>query len=436
MARHRHIPLGVALLLIALAPSAAAQDLKAQLTPAIQQVEEQVVAWRRDIHQHPELSNRETRTAALVAEHLRGLGLEVDTGVAHTGVVGILRGGRPGPVVALRADMDALPVVERTGLPFASTATTVYDGQEVGVMHACGHDAHTAILMGVAEVLAGMRDDLPGTVKFIFQPAEEGAPAGEEGGASMMIEEGVLGGAAAPEAIFALHVVPMPVGQIGYRTQGTMAASDELEIVVAGEQTHGSQPWNGVDPVIAAGQLMTALQLIPSRHLDLTTAPAVISIGRIQGGVRGNIIPDSVRLVGTIRTFDTAMRDDLHRRLRATATAIAESHGATATVTIDPYAPVVYNDPDLTRQLLPTLEWAAGADQVVEVPATTGAEDFAFFLEEIPGVYFFLGVNEEGVSPEEAAPNHSPYFYVNEDALVVGVRALAGAAVDYLAAGQ
>jgi amidohydrolase len=389
-----------------------------------------VIEWRRDIHQNPELGNRELRTAAKVAEHLRALGIEVTTGVAHTGVVGMLRGGKPGPVVALRADMDALPVTEKVDVPFASHVTAEYAGQQVGVMHACGHDNHVAILMGVAEVLAGMREDLPGTVKLIFQPAEEGPPPGERGGAALMIDEGVLQDPK-PDAIFGLHVGPTPAGLLGYRAEGAMAAADALSIVVEGRQTHGSSPWMGVDPVIVSAQIMTALQLIPSRQLDVTRAPAVVTIGSIHGGVRGNIIPDSVEMTGTIRTFDTAMREDLLERIRRTAERIAESAGARATVTIDAYAPVVHNDPELTRRMIPTLDWASGG-RVAEQPRIMGAEDFAFFQERIPGFYFWLGVNEDGVGVGEAAPNHSPYFFANEDALIVGVRAMAGVAWDYL----
>ncbi|HUP24152.1 MAG TPA: amidohydrolase [Thermoanaerobaculia bacterium] len=418
-------------LLLSVVPSLLGQDGRERIAAAAQKVEPKVIEWRRDIHQNPELGNREFRTAQKVADHLRALGIEVKTGVAHTGVVGILRGGKPGPVVALRADMDALPVKEMVDLPFASHVTAEYAGQQVGVMHACGHDNHVAILMGAAEVLAGMREDLPGTVKLVFQPAEEGPPPGEEGGAALMIKEGVLLDPK-PEAIFGLHVGPAPVGQIGYREEGMMAAADALTILVEGRQTHGSSPWMGVDPIIVSAQIMTALQLIPSRQLDVTRAPAVVTIGSIHGGVRGNIIPDRVEMIGTIRTFDTDMREDFLDRIRRTAESIATAAGAKATVTIEPYAPVVYNDPALTRRMVPTLEWAAGADKVTVQPRIMGAEDFALFQEQIPGFYFRLGVNAEGVEASEAAPNHSPYFFANEDALVVGVRAMAAIAWDYL----
>ena len=403
------------------------------LSSAIDDVEEKVIAWRRHIHEHPELSNREFETANLVAAHLEGLGFdEIQTGIAHTGVVGTLRGGQPGPTVALRADMDALPVKEMVDLPFASKVMAEYNGQEVPVMHACGHDTHVAILMGVAEVLSGMREDIHGTVKFIFQPAEEGAPVGEQGGAKLMIDEGVLSGHDRPEAIFGLHVWPRESGTLGYRPGSTMAAADWLKVVVEGRQAHGSSPWLGVDPVIVAGQIMTALQMIPSRQLDVTNAPAVVSIGSIHGGVRGNIIPDHVELTGTIRTFDRAMREDLLERVHRTAENIAASAGATATVTIDSYSPVTRNDPSLVNKMLPTLEWAAGPGKVQEIPLIMAAEDFSYFQEQIPGFYFFLGVNADGVEQGDAASNHSPYFFANEDSLVVGIRAMAGLALDYL----
>lgn len=419
-------------LILPLAQPASAQDLKDRIAPAVQAVEPKVIAWRRDIHQNPELSNRETRTAALVAEHLRKLGLEVRTGVARTGVVGILKGGKPGPVVALRADMDALPVTEATGLPFASKVRSTYNGQEVGVMHACGHDAHTAILMGVAEVLAGVRKDLPGTVQFFFQPAEEGPPAGEEGGAKLMVKEGVLDGPGAPKAIFGLHVGPGLPGRLYFREGGSMAAADHLRIKVEGRQTHGASPWRGIDPITVAAQIVTALQTIPSRQLDVTKAPVVVSIGRIQGGVRSNIIPDSVEMEGTLRTLDKGMREEAMRRIRLTAENIAEAAGAKATVTIDSTAPVTYNDPELTRKMLPTLRKIVGEGSVLEAQARTGAEDFSYFQEKIPGFYFFLGTSEEGANPETAPPNHSPLFTVNEKTLTVGIRALAGLAIDYL----
>jgi amidohydrolase len=408
-----------------------AQAADVQIDTLVANLSPKVRDWRRDIHQHPELGNREVRTAALVADHLRELGLEVETGVAHTGVVALLRGGRPGPVVALRADMDALPVTEQVDLPFASKVRTLYNGVEVGVMHACGHDAHTAILMGVAEVLQGMQEDLAGTVKFIFQPAEEGPPAGEEGGARLMVEEGVLENPK-PDVIFGLHTFPAPTGVIGYRAGGAMAGADNLHILVEGKQTHGAVPWAGVDPVVVAAQIVLGLQLIPSRQLDSAKSATVISIGSIHGGLRSNIIPDRVEMEGTIRILDPSIRKDVLRRVEQTAVSIAESSGATATVTVRPYAPVTYNDPALTAKMVPTLRRVAGSG-LREVPPLTPSEDFAFFQEKIPGLYFFLGINAEGVGADEAAANHSPMFYINEDAFPLGVEALSTLVLDYMA---
>jgi amidohydrolase len=408
--------------------------LAAELDRLATQVQPRVVAWRRDIHQHPELSNRETRTAQLVADHLRRLGMEVRTGVAKTGVVGVLKGGKPGPVVALRADMDALPVTEQVNLPFASKVRTTFNGQEVGVMHACGHDLHVAMLMGAAEVLAGVREQIPGTIKFIFQPAEEGPPPGEKGGAPLMIEEGVLQ-SPRPEAIFGLHVgvTPQPVGLLSYRPAGLMAASDWIRIVVRGRQTHGAAPWQGVDPIVVGSQIVTALQTIPSRQINVTTAPAVVTVGSFQGGVRNNIIPDSVVMLGTIRTFDESMQDDIHQRVRRTAEMIAQSAGATAQVEITRMTPVTHNDPALTERMVSTLQRVAGAENVKLSPVTAGAEDFAFYQKEIPGMFFFLGIVPKGTDPAKVAPNHSPHFFADEGALPVGTRALAHLAVDYLA---
>ncbi|HLL83370.1 MAG TPA: amidohydrolase [Longimicrobium sp.] len=407
----------------------------AEIQRRVDAVTPRVVAWRRDIHQNPELGNREVRTARLVAEHLRALGMEVQTGVAHTGVVGVLRGGRPGPVVALRADMDALPVTEQVDLPFASKARAEYNGQQVGVMHACGHDNHVAILMGAAEVLAGMRAQLPGTVKFIFQPAEEGPPAGEEGGAKMMVKEGVLENPR-PDAIFGLHVgvIPAPVGTISYRPRGAMAAADNLRIIVRGRQTHGAVPWSGVDPIVISAQIVQGLQTIASRQTNLTTAPIVVTIGSINGGVRGNIIPDSVVMVGTIRTLDKDMQTDVHDRIRRTAEMIAQSAGATAQVVIDKgVAPLTFNDPALTERMLPTLQRVGGAERVQLVPPTMGAEDFSEFQARVPGLFVFLGVVPAGQDLSRVAPNHSPFFFADEGALPVGVRAMTQLAVDYLA---
>jgi len=430
---------GLLFVLTTLALGSALQAQSARLATEIDRrsalVAGKVLAWRRDIHQHPELSNRETRTAELVANHLRSLGMEVRTGVAHTGVVGVLRGGKPGPVVALRADMDALPVTEEVDLPFASKVRTTYNGQDVGVMHACGHDTHTAMLMGAAEVLAGMRADLPGTVTFIFQPAEEGAPAGERGGAELMIEEGVLADPK-PSAVFGLHVLPFPAGEIRYRAGGIMASADAFRIIVHGRQTHGGQPWNGVDPIVVASQIVLGVQTITSRQVDLTAGAAVITVGAINGGIRFNIIPDSVVMLGTIRTFDTAVRNDIHQRLRRTAESIAQSAGATAQVVIDTTTAVTYNDPALMERTLPALRAAAGANHVVLAQPVTPAEDFSRYQQRIPGVFFFLGITPPGTDPVKVAPNHSPRFFVDEAALPVGVKALARVAVDYLSAGS
>jgi len=419
------------LLAAASAGAARGQSLDQEIDRRATQVAPQVLAWRRDIHQHPELSNREIRTAQLVADHLRALGLEVRTGVARTGVVGVLRGTRPGPVVALRADMDALPVTEEVDLPFASKVRATYNGQEVGVMHACGHDAHTAMLMGTAEVLAGLRDRLPGTVTFLFQPAEEGPPAGEEGGAALMIGEGALENPA-PAAIFGLHVLPFTAGRLRVRAGGIMASADVLRIVVRGRQTHGAQPWRGVDPIVVASQIVLGLQTITSRQVDLTAAPAVVTIGSFQGGVRMNIVPDSVVLLGTIRAFDPAMQRDIHERVRRTAQRIAESAGATAEVAIETPYPATINDSTLTERVLPTLRRVAGAAGVESTPPLTIAEDFSHYQRRIPGVFFFLGITPAGTDPAQAAPNHSPRFFVDESALIVGLRALAHVAVDYL----
>lgn len=429
MPRPRMIP--ALCLALAIASPALSADPGA-LEQSLAQVESRVITWRRDLHRNPELSNREFETARKVAEHLRSLDFDrVETGVAHTGVVGTLVGGKPGPVIALRADMDALPVKEQTGLPFASTATGEYNGEEVPVMHACGHDTHVAMLMGAAEVLAEHRAELAGTVLFVFQPAEEGPPAGESGGASLMIDEGLFAGEHKPEVILGLHAWPDDSGQLTYRARGFMAAADNLSITLTGRQTHGSSPWLGVDPVYTAGQVISALQGIPGRHLDVTRGPAVITIGSIHGGVRGNIIPDSVAMEGTIRTFDPAVRDALHARLRETVDAIAGANGASAEVTITEAAPVTTNDPQLLRQMLPTLEWAAGEGRVREGNAVTAAEDFGYFQQHIPGLYLHLGVGDPAVPREQRPSNHSPLFTAQEDALIVGVRTLVGFAMDY-----
>lgn len=426
----------IALLLAATAARAQAQDatrLHADIDRLAAATTEHVIAWRRDFHAHPELGNRETRTAGVIAERLRALGLEVRTGVAHTGVVGILRGGRPGGVVALRTDMDALPVTEEVDLPFASRVRTTYNGQDVGVMHACGHDMHMAMMLGAAEVLAGMRAQVPGTVVFIFQPAEEGPPAGEQGGAALMIQEGVLDNPA-PTAIFGLHVFSrVPTGRLDYRAGPLMAAAENFTIIVHGRQTHGALPWRGTDPIVAAAQIVLGLQTIISRQSDLTLAPAVITVGIIRGGVRSNIIPDSVELTGTIRTFDPAMRTAIHERMQRTAESIAQASGASATVVIGGGGGgMTVNDPALVERMLPTLRRVGNADGVAIAQQTTTAEDFSAFQQRIPGMFFFLGVTPPGAVMDTVAANHSPRFFGEERAMPVGVRALSNLAVDYL----
>jgi amidohydrolase len=409
--------------------------LSQRIDDAAAAVEPRVIAWRRDFHQHPELGNRETRTAAIVAEHLRSLGLDnVLTGIAHTGVVGLLKGKLPGRVVALRADMDALPVTEEVDVPFASKVRSIWNGESVGVMHACGHDCHTAILMGVATVLAGLREHLRGSVKFIFQPAEEMPPQGEDGGAKMMIQEGALQDPA-PQAIFGLHVTSRQnVGTIGYRTGPTMASSDRFSITVHGRQTHGAAPWLGVDPIVTSAQVVLGLQTVVSRGVDISREPAVVTVGMIKGGVRENIIPDSVEMRGTIRTFDEAMRDDVHERVTTLAEAVARGSRAGCTVCIEKNYPVTVNDPALTEAMLPTLQRVAGADKVLFVPKVTGSEDFSYFQKIVPGMFFFVGVTRPEVDPAKAAPNHSPRFHVDERALLLGVRSLAHLACDFLEA--
>lgn len=410
-------------------------SLTSLIDPAAAAVEERVIAWRRDFHQHPELGNRETRTAAIVAEHLISLGFDdVRTRVAHTGVVGLLKGALPGPVVALRADMDALPVTEEVDVPFASKARTDWNGEQVGVMHACGHDCHTAILMGVATVLAGLRQHLSGSVKFIFQPAEEMPPKGEEGGAKMMIQEGALQDPT-PKAIFGLHVTSrLPVGLLGYRSGPTMASSDRFSITVHGRQTHGAAPWLGVDPIVTSAQVILGLQTVVSRGVDITREPAVVTVGMIKGGVRENIIPDSVEMRGTIRTFDEAMRDDVHERVTTLAEAVSRGSRAGCTVCIEKNYPVTVNDPALTEAMLPTLQRVAGAEKVLFVPKVTGSEDFSYFQQLVPGLFFFVGTTPPEIEPAKAAPNHSPRFHVDERALLLGVRSLAHLVGDFVAA--
>ncbi len=415
-----------------LTPTAHASSLEADIDQRAPQVESKVIAWRRDIHQNPELGNRETRTAKLVADHLRSLGLNVHTGVAHTGVVGVLKGDKPGPVVALRADMDALPVVEEVDVPFASKVKSTYNGQEVGVMHACGHDTHAAILMGVAEILTALKPQLPGTVKFIFQPAEEGPPQGEAGGAALMVKEGVLENPK-PDAIFGLHVIAgLEAGNIWYRSGPVLASSDTLHIKVNGRQTHGALPWSGVDSIVVAAQIVLGLQTIESRQVNVTKEPSILSIGSIHGGVRANIIPDSVELLGTIRTYDEEMRNDIHQRIKNTAEMIAKSAGATAEVKIDKLYAVTVNHGGLTEQAVSTLTRVAGVDRVSVGPKVTASEDFSVYQQQIPGFFFFIGATSKGTDLTKAAPNHSPRFSVDESGLLLGVRALAHLTVVYM----
>lgn len=429
----KKLPLLVLLSFISLSTFAQSSNLKTIIDQKADEIENQVIEWRRYFHENPELSNREFNTAKKVAEHLQSLGLEVQTGVAYTGVVAILEGGKPGPVVALRADMDALPVVERTDVPFKSTMLGEYQGNEVGVMHACGHDTHIAMLMGVAEILTGIKDELSGTVKFIFQPAEEGAPIGEGGGAKMMVEEGVLKNPDV-DVIFGLHISDdTPVGVIEYRSEGIMAAVNSYNIRVKGKQAHGSAPWNGVDPIVTSAQIINNIQTIVSRNLPLTTQAAVVTVGIIRGGVRSNIIPEEVYMEGTIRTLDADMRETLFARLETIVTNTAESNGAEAILTINEGYPITYNDPELTAKMLPTLQESAGSENVVLIPAITGAEDFSFFQEEIPGLYFFIGGLPEGREP---AGHHTPDFFVSEDGLKLGVRTMSNLVIDYFAKSQ
>ncbi|MGP5177807.1 M20 family metallopeptidase [Psychrobacter aquimaris] len=399
----------------------------------VKSVENKVIEWRRDIHQHPELSNRETRTAAIVSKHLKSLGMQVETDIAHTGVVGYLKGAKPGPTVMLRADIDALPVTEKADVPFKSTVVTKYMGEDVGVMHACGHDTHVAMLMGTAEVLAGVQKELHGNIMFVFQPAEEGAPKGEEGGANLMLKQGIFK-KYKPDVAFGLHIMSsLNTGQIGYRSGPIMASADTFDITVKGKQTHGSAPWNGVDPIAAASQIVTGINHIVSRQVDITKEPAIISFGKISGGIRDNIIPDSVNMIGTIRNFDMDNRDQIFNNIKTTATHIAMASGAEADVKIIKGYPVTINNPALTAQMLPTLKSVAGADNVFDVPKLTASEDFSFYSQEVPGLFIFLGGTPVGQDPSKAAYNHSPYFYADEASFKVGTKALSQLAIDYLA---
>lgn len=405
-----------------------------QVSQKAESIKQKVIDWRRDFHEHPELGNHETRTAGIIAKHLQSLGIEVKTGVAKTGVVGILKGGKPGPVVALRADMDGLPVVERVNIPFASKVKTTFNGQEVGAMHACGHDSHMAILMGVAEVLSSMKKDIPGTVKFIFQPAEEGPPFGEEGGAELMVKEGVLQNPKV-DVIFGLHINSQTeVGKITYRPGGTMAAVNDMQIVVKGKQAHGAYPWSSIDPVVVSAQIVNNLQTIVSRNLNVTENPGIVTIGSIHGGNRSNIIPEKVEMMGTLRALSDADEKMIIERVKQVATKTAESAGATAEVKI-PFSvhyPVTFNHVELTEKMLPTLKATAGDANVMLKPPVTGAEDFSFFQQKAPGLFFFLGGMPKGQDPLKAPSHHTPDFYIDESGFTLGVKALCNLTLNYM----
>ena len=397
----------------------------------INSIESKVIQWRHEIHQNPELSNREFNTAKKVAAHLESLGIEVSTEIAYTGVFGVLKGNKPGKVVALRADMDALPVTERNSLPYKSKVTTVFNNQQTGVMHACGHDTHVAILMGVAEILAKNRD-FAGTVKFIFQPAEEGPPAGEKGGALLMVQEGVLKNPDV-EAIFGLHISSeTPVGHINYKTKGIMAAADAFKIVVGGKQSHGSTPWKSVDPIMISSQIINGIQTIISRNSELTKEGAVVSVGAIHAGIRSNIIPESAEMIGTIRTLDEDMQNVIHERLHAMVPQIAAAYGGTATITINKSTALTYNNEALTKMMVPTLERAVGAANVHVIKAITGAEDFSYFQQQVPGLFFFLGGMDPAMNPADAPSHHTPDFVVQDEGMIHGVKVMVDLALDYL----
>jgi amidohydrolase len=395
---------------------------------------QQVVAWRRDFHQHPELSNREFRTARIIAEHLQALEMDVHTGVAHTGVVGTLKGGKPGPVVLLRADIDGLPVPERNDLPFKSDAIGEYNGEEVPVMHACGHDTHIAIMMAVAEILTELKDEMPGTVKFVFQPAEEGAPLGEEGGAELMVAEGILSNPDV-DAAFALHInAVLDAGKIGYAAGPRYASVDDFKITVHGVQAHGASPWMGVDSVVVSAQIINALQTIVSRNLQITEQAGIVTVGSIHGGVRSNIIPEQVEMVGTIRALDTDMRQQIHRRVREIAEGVAHSMGATVEVQIPMSSsyPITYNNPELANEMLPVLESVAGPENLEKLKPVTGAEDFSYIANEVPGFYISLGGKPPATPDDEVAAHHTPDFFIDESGFDIGVKALAAMAWQYM----
>jgi amidohydrolase len=407
-----------------------------EIDAAVAALEPRVIDWRRDFHSHPELGNREFRTSGIVAAHLKKLGLEITAGIAHTGVVALLHGALPGPTIMLRADMDALPVTERTDVPFRSTVMGEYRGRQVGVMHACGHDAHTAILMGAAEILAGMRERLPGTVMFVFQPAEEGVPEGEQGGAPQMMQEGLFE-IAKPDAIFGLHVIStLHTGTVGVRPGPFMAGSDFFRIVVTGKQSHGARPWAGIDPIVTAAQIINSLQTVISRQTDITALPAVVSIGAINGGVRHNIIPDSVEMLGTMRTFGPVARQDIIDRVQRIVTNVAEANGATAALEMMPAPnPVVDNDPALTQKVVASLQAAFGTAAVKAVGLQTVAEDFSYYSRQAPSVYYWVGITPPGQDLRTAPDNHSERFYVDESGIAIALRATLHVAVDYLQGG-
>ena len=423
--------LNLLFLSLLLSISVSAQDMSALINASATKIMPKLVEWRRHLHQYPELSNREFKTAKYVENHLKTLGLEVKTGVAKTGVVAILKGSQPGPVIGLRADMDGLPVTERVPIPFASKEKSEYNGAQVGVMHACGHDTHVAMLMGAAEVLSGMKDKIKGTVVFIFQPAEEGPPAGEEGGADLMVKEGVMDNPKI-DAIFGIHINSQtPIGTIRYKSGAVMASSDWFSIKVKGKQTHGAYPWSGIDPIATAAQIINGLQMIVSRQSELIKSPVVITVGKINGGVRENIIPEEMTMAGTIRVLDAQMQTDVHQKIKLTAEKIAESMGATAEVTIDRKTPVTYNTPELVRRMLPSLEKAAGRENVIDSPWVTGAEDFAFYGAKAPSFFFYVGGMPAGKNPADAAPHHTPDFFIDDSRLEVGVKAFCNLVCDY-----
>ena len=426
------LPIMLLVLTTGLNAQADINKLKAAVVIAADKIETKCIAWRRDLHEHPELGNRETRTAGIVAAHLKQLGLEVKEGIAKTGVIGILRGGKPGPCIALRADMDALPIVERVVLPFASKQKTTYNGQDVGVMHACGHDTHVAILLSVAEILSGIKNEIKGTIKFIFQPAEEGPPEGEEGGAELMVKEGVMDNPKV-DVIFGLHIeADIEVGKLEYKSGAFMASSDWFHIVVKGKGSHGSQPWKGIDPIQVSAQIIEGLQSIVSRQMELTKAPVVITVGKIQGGVRSNIIPEECVMDGTIRTLDAGMRQQVVEKIKWTTAKIAEASGATAEATVTPKTLVTYNTPELVKRMIPSLESAAGPGNVKEREWVTGAEDFSFYGTKAPSFFFYLGGMPKGNDPKIAPPHHTADFYIDEAGMKTGIKAFCNLVIDYM----